>query len=520
MPSRTRAWTVAAVTVAAAAAPTAAAQAAGGSGFTLSTAHPEQKGFAPAFVGNGYLAGRQPAEGQGYAVVPLAGPDDLPTQSQVQGFYAKASEPDTGLIERRAALPAWSTLAYDDGSGRYALDRGTVRRYRQTLDLRTGTLTTRVRWTSPAGRTADLRYDVTPDRAHPHAALVRLRVVPRFDGRIALTDVLDGRAAELTRVAGRGQRGSVQWTDLVSQGMGIRATVASALRVGGRTPRRVASGGRRSAAQRVVVHARSGRPIVATKFVGVAVAGDAGASGPPHRRALAAARAEARRGYGDNRAASDAAWARLWRADVQIDGDPRLQRQARAALFALLASVRAGQPWAPSPGGLSSDGYNGHVFWDSETWMYPTLLAVAPDIARSHAALPLRPAGRGAPQCPPHRLRRRSVPVGVGVVGLRGDAELLQHRQVGSPCQRRHRPRPLAGMAGHRRPPLARSARLAGRGRASPTSGSAAPSRTPTGRTPSTASSRPTSTPSHRRQRLHERDGAPDAARSPARSRA
>ncbi|HEX6755079.1 MAG TPA: hypothetical protein VF109_03940, partial [Mycobacteriales bacterium] len=57
-------------------------------GFVLTTTQPGGPGFAPAFVGNGYLAGRQPAEGQGFAQVQR--PDRvLPTQSQVHGFFAK-----------------------------------------------------------------------------------------------------------------------------------------------------------------------------------------------------------------------------------------------------------------------------------------------------------------------------------------------------------------------------------------------------------------------------------------------
>ena len=32
--------------------------------------------------------------------------------------------------------------------------------------------------------------------------------------------------------------------------------------------------------------------------------------------------------------------------------------------------------------GLSGLGYNGHVFWDSETWMYPVLLLMQPDMAQ------------------------------------------------------------------------------------------------------------------------------------------
>ncbi len=37
--------------------------------------------------------------------------------------------------------------------------------------------------------------------------------------------------------------------------------------------------------------------------------------------------------------------------------------------------------WSISPAGLSSNDYNGHVFWDAETWMYPALLAQHPGMA-------------------------------------------------------------------------------------------------------------------------------------------
>src|SRR3954453_3751933 len=120
-------------------------------GFVLSTTQPGGPGFAPAFVGNGYLAGRQPADGQGFAEVALPGrTDPLPTQSQVQGFYAEVTQPETGTIERRAALPAASSLRYDYGSGPYALDRREVANYPQGPDLCPGTPPTSPDWTSAA----------------------------------------------------------------------------------------------------------------------------------------------------------------------------------------------------------------------------------------------------------------------------------------------------------------------------------------------------------------------------------
>ena len=132
----------------------------------------------------------------------------------------------------------------------------------------------------------------------------------------------------------------------------------------------------------MAISARRGVTYTFTKFVAIAVSTD-GERGSAHDRALRAAERESALGYHRARTSSDAAWARLWRSDVEVRGDRRLQREARAAYFSLLASVRAGTPWAPSPGGLSSDGYNGHVFWDSETWMYPTILATQPAMARA-----------------------------------------------------------------------------------------------------------------------------------------
>ena len=361
-----------------------AARAGGHRGFVLTTTKPGGPGLAPAFVGNGYLAGRQPFDGQGFAEVKLPGDSDpLATQSEVHGLYALGvpdappGSPPEPKIERRAALPAWSTLSYDDGSGSYRLSRGTVAGYRQSLDLHTGTLTTSLTWTSPAGKKVDLRYDVTPDRARRHAAVVRLRMVPRFNGPVTVTDTLDGTAAELLSPRGKGQSGRSQWVDVTTPGLDVHATEASTL-VGGPV-RRVAASDRLTARQAVSLRVRAGHSYTVTKYVGVATATD---SRDPHRVALTASRSEAGLGYTRVRAASDAAWARLWRSDIVVSGDARLQRQVRASFFALLASVRQDTPWAPSPGGLSSDGYNGHVFWDSETWMYPSLLATEPDLAR------------------------------------------------------------------------------------------------------------------------------------------
>ncbi len=77
------------------------------------------------------------------------------------------------------------------------------------------------------------------------------------------------------------------------------------------------------------------------------------------------------------------AWERLWKSDIQVDGDVESQRAIRSAVYHLYSFARKGTAYSLSPMGLSGLGYNGHVFWDTELWMYPPLLVLQPDMAKS-----------------------------------------------------------------------------------------------------------------------------------------
>lgn len=76
-------------------------------------------------------------------------------------------------------------------------------------------------------------------------------------------------------------------------------------------------------------------------------------------------------------------WADLWRGDIEIEGNERDQQDVRRMIYSIYSSVRPGLPTSPSPYGLSSVGFSGHVFWDTEIWMYPPMLVLNPAIARA-----------------------------------------------------------------------------------------------------------------------------------------
>lgn len=77
-------------------------------------------------------------------------------------------------------------------------------------------------------------------------------------------------------------------------------------------------------------------------------------------------------------------WDTLWQGDVIVEGDLQSQQDIRLALYHLYAFGRGDSDLSIAPMGLSLQiPYNGHIFWDTELWMFPPLLVFNQDIARS-----------------------------------------------------------------------------------------------------------------------------------------
>jgi trehalose/maltose hydrolase-like predicted phosphorylase len=73
-------------------------------------------------------------------------------------------------------------------------------------------------------------------------------------------------------------------------------------------------------------------------------------------------------------------WAQLWSSGMWVD-NLDLARVINSSLFYILISARGDLPYSTSPGSLASNAYNGHTFWDTETWQAPTIAVLYPDIA-------------------------------------------------------------------------------------------------------------------------------------------
>ncbi len=79
-----------------------------------------------------------------------------------------------------------------------------------------------------------------------------------------------------------------------------------------------------------------------------------------------------------------AEWAKRWGdADVEIEGDLDACRSLRFNLFHLMQAMpRSDERVSIGAKGLHGEGYKGHVFWDTETFMFPFFLYTDPEAAR------------------------------------------------------------------------------------------------------------------------------------------
>jgi trehalose/maltose hydrolase-like predicted phosphorylase len=370
-------------------APTVAA-AAKSADFVLSTADPAS-GYNPTYLGNGYMGVRVPAAGEGFQSSPIA------TEAHVAGLYEQYLDSgglpgSPGVTALDVAIPQWTGLDFSDGTAAWSPSTGQVLRYRQTLDMLTGVLATSVTWRSPSGRVTSLTYTVMVDRARMHVGEVTMTFTPHWSGTATVEDVLgpggavevEGAQAIPLNTVSAGASTATATNRYVASTPSGYATMAETSRVvwsrSVKPVSRSASTGSALSTLSVSFRVRAGRRYTVSKVVGVATSNE---SRSPQADADAQATDAARVGAARLLSENARAWRSLWRSRTDVAGDRTLDQEVHAALFYLMESINPSVDTSTPPGGLSSGGYNGHVFWDAETWMYPALLAGHPALARS-----------------------------------------------------------------------------------------------------------------------------------------
>jgi trehalose/maltose hydrolase-like predicted phosphorylase len=385
----------------------ASAQARADSSFLLTTADPRRS--PSPFIGNGRLG----------VVVPALGIGAAPA------FKAGLYEHGPGDVPRIVATPAWNGVEVFDGRDWIALrppPDSSVRAYTQVLDMRTGTVHTSYDWVN-GGRRTSLKVEQFVSRADPDLAALRVEVIPQQAGRMRVRFALTGwpppkrlALASLARadpswkpediwypgqmlVRSRESRREPRGARLsmTSSPVGRTSSLAQAATITWamelRNPQTNTTAAGETALVEIAFDASPGSTYAFSQLVSTFSSDETQRPMEQARREIDAART---RGF-DRLAADNAqAWLTRWETDIEIEGNAELQRVVRSMLFYLLCSADSGTMLGIPPMGLSSAGYYGHIFWDSDTWMFPSLLLTHPDVAQSLVAFRTRtlPAAR------------------------------------------------------------------------------------------------------------------------------
>jgi beta-phosphoglucomutase family hydrolase len=132
------------------------------------------------------------------------------------------------------------------------------------------------------------------------------------------------------------------------------------------------------------VAARIGEPLVFRRVIAVCTSRDAD---DPRRAAVERVRAVADDAFDDALAAHGARWRETWtRAGVHVEGDPAGEQALRFLAYHLTAAAGDDPRVSVGARGLTGRAYQGHVFWDVETFMLPFWVHTSPALARSALA--------------------------------------------------------------------------------------------------------------------------------------
>ena len=276
---------------------------------------------------------------------------------------------------------------------------GSLLHHERVLDFRAGTLSRELRWRSPGGRAVEvsstrlvsldqrgvlaLRYTVRalerPAEVVLQSGLVANTQQPHLSSHPSADDLLQ-HPLEPQEHDADGRRLTL-----------MHRTLRTGLLVGAAAHHDVHGAGEVDwHGEATPDHARfavraqlePGQSVTLTKLVAYAWSGDREL--PALRDELAGALTVARHeGFDGLLASQRAILDGFWEcADVEVDGDAELQQAVRFALFQLLQNTARAEGRGIAGKGLTGTGYEGHAFWDTETFVLQVMTAVRPEVTR------------------------------------------------------------------------------------------------------------------------------------------
>jgi alpha,alpha-trehalose phosphorylase len=352
-------------------------------------------------LGNGNIGFRGNFEDGGYSVA---------NGTYINGFYEEEPivypEPAYGYARTRQVMlnvADTKPIRLYVGDDRFDLRTGELEQYDRSLDLRQGVLTLTIRWRSPGGVLADIHVRRVVSLARREIAAIEYTVTLReADATLRFESLIDGttsnqQTGDDPRIGTRLRSQSLQATHLRasgSSGVLVQRARNSGNTVAAAADHECTAGDMRAGVEpdpktgssrirfTLSAAAQAERPVTLTKYIAyrtsLELPGDDLADAA--QRDAAAARSI---GFEELLAEQKRELDRYWEiSDVRLDGDDELQQGIRFNLFSLLQAAGRDGRTSIAAKGLSGEGYEGHYFWDAETYALPYFIYTHPDIAR------------------------------------------------------------------------------------------------------------------------------------------
>src|SRR6185312_3806654 len=275
---------------------------------------------------------------------------------------------------------------------------GELRSHERTLDLRAGTLSRRLEWVSPAGKAVRVASQRMVSLVQRAVFAINYDVEP-VDDPVLLVLQSELFANEQLPPAAQDPRVAAALSEpLVSEQYRCNDTGAtllhstrhSGLRMAAAMDHEVMGPSRTEfhssatehvARTTVICRLEPGQRLRVVKYLAYGWSSQRSlpALNDQVRAALAAARYTGWAGLTtEQRRYLDDFWAA---ADVEVEGNAQLQQAVRFASFHILQAGARAEKRGIAAKGLTGPGYDGHTFWDTETFVLPMLSHTVPDAA-------------------------------------------------------------------------------------------------------------------------------------------
>ncbi len=284
---------------------------------------------------------------------------------------------------------------------RFSLDRGTILSYERSLDMEKGILSRELTWRSPGGREAKITSTRLTSYGNRHVAAFQYRVESlNFTGEIKIRSALCGAIDNHTHdeedprfSSSLGELG-LSVSEIISsdeQAMIIQETVRSNLKMACamanslccvEQPHYHTEQSADAVSVNYLVEVSPNVPVTLNKYVAYYTSRDYPENelaGLAIEAALTAKDEGFQAIVDEQQKILSAYWQSV---GVDLKGDPEAEQGLRFNLFHLFQAAGGDAKTGIPAKGLTSEGYDGHYFWDTEIYMIPFYAAVLPQEAR------------------------------------------------------------------------------------------------------------------------------------------